>query len=168
MLFKDLVSLPVRNSETRTEEWRSHDQEREKHGQWGFSHVRAHVRDRGALRLLEKSRESRHENNTEHGAHAQRGGWRQEAKDAAFRRMGGAWVDRWPQSLQEESGSADTQPSLAPKAVLLLTFDSYNCTIIISFVCAWCVCTCAHACSHVSVSSTFKRQIHWPGAFHAV
>lgn len=56
------------------------------------------------------------------------------------------------QSLQEEGGSADTQPSLAPEAGLLLTFVSSNCTII-SFVCVMRVHTRTPACSHVHMEA---------------
>lgn len=56
-------------------------------------------------------------------------------------------------SLQEEGGSADTQPSLAPKAGLLLTFVSSNCTIISFCVCVMCVHTRTPACSHVQMEA---------------
>lgn len=62
----------MRHSETRrTEEWQSHDQEREKHGQGKFSYVRPQDKDHGALRLLEKNKESRGENQHGQGTYAQ-------------------------------------------------------------------------------------------------
>lgn len=102
-------------------------------------------------RLLEKSRESRGENQQE--AWSMRRKRRMEAPGRGCSILqDGRGLSR---SLQEESGSADTQLSLAPKADLLLTFVSSNCTISF-FVCDVCAHThtCMLTCTNGSRGST--------------
>lgn len=93
----------------------------------------------------------------EHAQEEEHGGSRQRSMEAPGRGCSilqdGRGLSR---SLQEEGGSADTQPSLAPKAGLLLTFVSSNCTIISFFVCDVCAHThtCMLTCTNGSRGST--------------